>query len=136
MQYLELPMNDAAKKYLKSGDSILEKIFPYWVAYNIDRFKIMLIPFLTLLIPLIKGFFPLYRWRVRSKIYRWYAEVDEIEKGIPSYDHTQICEQISALEQLSEDISQETKVPLPYMGEYYNLKVHVEMILQKLQNSK
>jgi len=31
------------------------------------------------------------------------------------------------------DIQKETKIPLSYMGEYYNLKVHANLILNKIE---
>jgi hypothetical protein len=67
---LTVEINENANRYFTYGDTWLEKIFPYWIASNIDRLKILLIPLLTLMIPLSKGFFPLYRWSIRSKIYK------------------------------------------------------------------
>ena len=38
----------------------------------------MLIPLIALLIPVFRLFPPLYRWRVRSRIYCWYTELRDI----------------------------------------------------------
>jgi len=48
------------------------KKFPFWMASMLDRLAIMIIPLITLLFPLFKGILPLYRWRVRKAIYKWY----------------------------------------------------------------
>lgn len=38
---------------------------------------VMLVPLLALLLPLGKIMPPLYRWRIRSKIYRWHKELQQ-----------------------------------------------------------
>jgi len=134
--YLELPINEQAKSYLLKGDSFLEKNFPYWIASNIDRFKIMLIPILTLLLPLFKGFFPIYRWRIRSKIYRWYKELDKHEKMWEKHNSQDLTNSISDMKDLQNEIRNQVNVPLSYKNEYYMLKTHVDFVLQKMENRK
>lgn len=136
INYLELPINEQAKSYLLKGDSFLEKNFPYWIASNIDRFKIMLIPILTLLIPLFKGFFPIYRWRIRSKIYKWYKELDQHEKMWENYNSQELTNSISDVKDLQNEIRDQVNVPLSYKNEYYMLKTHVDFVLQKMENRK
>lgn len=128
-----LVINEEALKYLKDGDSFLEKIFPYWIASNIDRLKILLIPILTLMFPLFKGVLPLYQWTMRSKIYRWYDQVNEIDQHIPTMSKEKQLQTIKDLEELKLEIQKETKVPLSFMGEYYNLIMHIDMICKKLE---
>jgi len=132
IKHLQLPVNPQAKSYLLKGDSVLEKIFPYWIAVNIDRFKIMIIPFLTLLIPLFKGFIPLYRWRIRSKIYRWYKQLDKQEQSWEKYDQKELKKAIGELKNLQREIKEQVDVPLSYMNEYYQLKTHVDFVLKKM----
>ncbi|MDD2639453.1 MAG: TAXI family TRAP transporter solute-binding subunit [Arcobacteraceae bacterium] len=131
---LDTTINDEAFKYFKHGDSWLESIFPYWVASNIDRLKIMLIPLLTLLFPLFKGIVPLYTWTMRSKIYKWYDELNDIDKKIPSLSKDELKDTLSYLESLQTQISEHTKVPLSFMGEYYNLLLHLQMLITKIKS--
>ncbi len=123
-KYVDIPIHPEAKKYLTKGESLLEKIFPYWIASNIDKLKYLLIPILTLMIPLIKGIFPLYKWRVRSKIYRWYDILERLEKR--SDDQT-----LKRLQTLMREVDTHTDVPLSYMGELYDLKMHIELVIQR-----
>ena len=46
----------------------------------VDRTIIFLIPLLTILLPLFKLLPPTYRWRVRSRIYRWYRDLMTAER--------------------------------------------------------
>ena len=132
-RYLELPVNEDAQLYLQNGESWLEKIFPYWVAYNINRFKLLLIPILTLLLPLFKGIMPLYRWRVRRRIYRWYRDLIEIESLYHTGEPVDYEEMVARLNQLLREIAGETTVPLSYAGELYALKIHIEFVLDRVE---
>ena len=128
---MQVKMDKEAKRYFEYGDTFLEKIFPYWIASNIDRLKILLIPLLTLLFPLFKGFFPLYNWSMRSKIYKWYEEVRQIDNKIEKLEKKDLEEELEKIEKLRVEISKETKVPLSFMGEYYNLQLHIDHVKQR-----
>lgn len=130
-----LDLDEEAQRYFQYGDTFLEKIFPYWIASNIDRLKILLIPLITLLFPLFKGFFPLYNWSMRSKIYRWYEQLKIIDKNLETLDKSKFNEELEKLEKLRVEISNETKVPLSFMGEYYNLQLHIDHIKNKLEKA-
>ncbi len=129
----QLPVHPSAARYFKEGDTWLEKIFPFWIAANIYRLKILLIPILTLLIPMLKSFLPLYRWRIRSKIYRWYRQLNETDRNMENIPPDGIPAQIKKLEQLQKEIKEHTDVPLSYMGEYYLLRTHVAFVLERLR---
>jgi uncharacterized protein len=132
IENLTIDINEDSERYFTYGDTWLEKIFPYWIASNIDRLSILLIPLITLMIPLSKGFFPLYRWSIRSKIYKWYEEIHKIDliAEYESQDKLQDC--LAQITILKKEIKQETKVPLSYMGEYYDLIMHLELIISKI----
>ena len=126
---LEIPIGKDAKRYLENGDTFLERIFPYSIAQQIDRFKLLIIPILTLLIPFFKGALPLFRWTTRRKIYKWYEKVGTLDKGIMTLTKEQLIENREELELLLNQVKEETNVPLSYMGEYYDLMLHIDMII-------
>lgn len=129
---LTIEINEDASRYFTYGDTWLEKIFPYWIASNIDRLKILLIPLITLMIPLSKGFFPLYRWSIRSKIYKWYEEIQKIDLEVEDVKNENLGKYLEKITALKKEIKAETKVPLSYMGEYYDLIMHLELIISKI----
>ena len=130
---ITIEANEEAQRYNQNGDTWLEKIFPYWIASNLDRLKILLIPLITLSIPLFKGAFPLYRWSIRSKIYRWYNELQDFDLSLEKLtSKEQLKKRLEELELLKKEIKEETKVPLSYMGEYYDLIMHIELIITKI----
>ncbi len=135
-RFAQIPINEDAKIYLKKGDSLLEKIFPFRVAVMINRLIIFLIPLITLLLPFFKGFLPVYRWRIRYKIYKWYGNLSEIDKNIEKMKISQIEETIKKISKLEKEIKEQTNIPLSYMGEYYNLQVHIDLIIKKINDRK
>ena len=130
---LEIPIGKDAKRYLEHGDSFLERIFPYAIAQQIDRFKLLLIPLLTLLIPFFKGALPLFRWTTRRKIYKWYKKIGTLDKGIMTLSKKALIKNKEELETLLNQVKEETDVPLSYMGEYYDLMLHIDMIISQIE---
>ena len=129
-KHIDTVINDDAELYLLNGESWLEKIFPYWVASNIDRLKLLIIPLIWLIIPLFKSIIPLYVITTRAKIYRWYEKLDIINRKINNNEN--IEEIKKELEILKDEIQTKTQVPLSYKGEYYNLIVHLELLEKKI----
>ena len=132
LSHLDTQINAEAQNYLTSGDSWLESIFPFWVASQIDRLKLLLIPLLTLLFPLFKGVLPLYRWTIRSKIYRWYKRLDDLENSNAT-KREELQENKQKLAALKLEVQAQTKVPLSYKGEYYNLLLHIDLVSKELK---
>lgn len=129
---VDLPLNEDARRYILNGPSFLYRWLPYGTAVFLDRVKIMVLPFLALLIPLFRIAPPLYRWRVRAKIYRWYAAVREIDALV---QHGARPEQAEAaakkLKQVENDVAS-ISVPLSYAGELYHLRAHLGFIAREL----
>ena len=133
-KHLDTPINSDAKLYLLNGESWLEGIFPYWIASNIDRLKLLLIPMIWLIIPLFKSIIPLYIFSTRSKIFKWYDKIDKINLKIESKeDKNNIIDEIK---NLKKEIQSKTKVPLSYKGEFYNLIVHLELLENKINKGE
>jgi len=132
LDYLWIPVHEEAKRYFEEGDTFLEKIFPYWIALKINRLKILLLPVLTLLIPLLKGILPVWKWRIRKKIYRWYKTLEDIDRKSPTFGREEAMEALNTLEKMQIEVNEQTDVPLSYMGEFYMLKTHIQFIMDKL----
>ena len=129
-KHIDTVINDDAELYLLNGESWLETIFPYWIASNIDRLKLLIIPLIWLIIPLFKSIIPLYIFTIRSKIFRWYDKIDEINKKIEQKENKDDI--IQEIKNLKEEINSKTKVPLSYKGEFYNLILHLELLENKI----
>ncbi len=127
LRYTEFPINPAAKHYFENGPSFLFRVLPFWAASLIDRMKIFLLPLLTLMLPMFRIAPPLYRWRVRRRIYKWYRVLKKIDDDLSRPETSaNLDDEIANLRQLDREVNS-TIVPLSYMQEFYQLRMHIEM---------
>ncbi|MFK5950896.1 MAG: TAXI family TRAP transporter solute-binding subunit [Methylococcales bacterium] len=132
-QFIAYPINDVAKRFYKVGSPFLMRYLPFWPAVFIDRMIVMLIPLLALIIPLGKIMPPLYRWRIRSKIYRWYKELQEADDTMhePRLTSDQIKQLNNDLLQIQNEVNK-VKTPLSYADQVYNLLLHIDLVKKNL----
>ena len=130
--FVDFPLSNDAKRYYKHGPPFLQRFLPFWIANFIDRMKILLLPFLALLFPLVKLLPPFYQWRIRSRIFRWYDQLIEIDFEIlnEKIAHRE-DEFISRLNRLDQQLSQ-VSVPGGYYRELYDMRLHIDLLRQKL----
>jgi TRAP transporter TAXI family solute receptor len=127
------PIHDVAKRFYKVGSPFLMRYLPFWPAVFLDRMIVMIIPLLALIIPLGKIMPPLYRWRIRSKIYRWYKELQEVDDQLHAPNLT--AEQMTGLNNDLSKIQNEVhkvKTPLSYADQVYNLLIHIDLVKKNL----
>ncbi len=135
-KYLDFELSEEAKRFYKSGSPFLQRYLPFWVANFLERMKVMLLPLMVLLFPLFKLMPPIYRWRIRSKIYRWYSKLATIDfEAQKKTDTAQFDEYLSELEGLEETVSQ-ISVPLAFAEELYHLRLHIDMLRNRLQQKR
>ena len=133
---LEFPLDDDARRFYKHGPPFLQRYLPFWTASLIDRLKVMLVPLLTLLLPLGKIMPPTYRWRVRKKIYRWYRELQALDTELPPREDGSPPELLlQKLNKLEEEVRKVT-VPLSYADELYSLRLHIGLVRNRLLDSR
>jgi TRAP transporter TAXI family solute receptor len=132
-QYLNFPLHPEAQRYFDYGPPFLHRYLPFWAATLVDRLKIMLLPLLALLIPLAKLAPALYTWRMRSRIYRWYDELQAINLTLRDDMPTDVArDHLQELDKLEIEISR-IPVPLSYNDILYNLLLHLDLVRSKLQ---
>ena len=133
---VDLPLSKEATRYYDRGPSFLRRIFPFDWANFLERTWVLLIPLITLSIPLIRIAPPLYRWRVRRKIYVWYRELRDLEQKGRHSDSR--AEREAVLQELA-DIQAETgsiEVPLSYTDDLYRLRNHIAFVYALLERQK
>jgi len=125
-------MSEEAEHFLKNGPPFLQRILPFWLASFVDRTKLMVIPLIMVMMPLIRAAPPLMKWRTRRKIYRWYTQLRQIDvklfEGMSKADAQKFVHRLSLLEQQVAYV----EIPLSYMEEYYNLRVHIDHVIDRV----
>ncbi|BAN46840.1 TAXI family TRAP transporter solute-binding subunit [Metapseudomonas resinovorans] len=121
-----------ANYYYEKGLPILQRYLPFRIASLADRYIILLIPLLVIMIPLSKAIGPIYRWRIRARIYRWYKYLREVDRKLDASTPTaQLVAQIEELETLERRLAK-VEVPLSYSNELYDLHVHLRYVIERL----
>jgi hypothetical protein len=132
IDFVDLPLHQDAARYIASGPSFLYRWLPYSWAVQLDRLKILIVPFLALMIPLFRIAPPLYTWRIRSKIYRWYGAVRDIDLTVQRNRGIDAQRLLSRLAEVEREVAS-VSVPLAYNGELYNLRLHIDLLQQELE---
>ena len=135
-RYLDLALNDDARRYYEHGPPFLQRYLPFWAASLVDRLKIMLVPLVTLLIPLFKIMPPAYRWQVRKKIYRWYRELQALDLVHPEAETAARLDEYLGRLDMIEDEVRKVSVPLSYADELYDLRLHLGLVRDRLQGAR
>jgi uncharacterized protein len=132
----DFPLLAEATHFHRNGPPILMRYLPFWAATIAFRVVIFVVPLLALLIPLIRMAPPIYAWRTRSRIYRWYSHLREVDQRLASGAINETVDRdIAALHNLQDEILG-VKVPLSYADELYDLHLHIEWVIQRLERVK
>ena len=124
----ELPISAEAERGIKSDKPFLQRYLPFWVANLVERMGLVMGIILAIMLPLSRIVPPLYEFRVRSRIFRWYAQLRNIEVRIETDDPRALLEELKTLEIQAEKIS----VPLSYSNELYALRSNINLVRKKM----
>ena len=127
----EIPLSGEAARFYRDGPPWLQRHLPFWLATFIDRMWIVLLPLAAALVPLSRIVPPLVTMRLRSRIYRWYADLRRLEFELeqPDADVQMLQEWLERLDAKIERIG----VPLAFTAELYDLRAHIRLVRERLQ---
>ena len=85
-------------------------------------------PLLVVIVPLFNLLPQLLRWRMRSRIYRWYGELALLERDVASRTGTlPIEEWLTTLDRIEAGAAR-IKTPASYASEAYTLREHIALV--------
>ena len=124
----ELPIAKEAERAIKAGAPMLQRYLNFWVANLVERMWLVMGIIIAILLPLSRIVPPLYAFRVRSRIFRWYGQLRNIENRIDFEDNRALLQELNQLETRAEKIA----VPLSYTDELYALRNNIHLVRKKL----
>lgn len=131
-KYCSFPLREEASMFYERGASFLYRHLPFRLAASVDRLVIMLLPFLTLLIPLARILPAILDWRLRSKITRQYKALLSFEAR---YEDLSEDEREQQLEELEGEVAALLTMPASYGADVHQLKAHLETVREKSKRS-
>ncbi|GAP37694.1 TAXI family TRAP transporter solute-binding subunit [Piscinibacter sakaiensis] len=117
-----------AERYYRSGPPFLQRTLPFWVANLVDRMWVVLVSIIAILIPLSRIVPPLYQFRVRSRVFRWYGQLQALENAIGRRPREALVQELDEIEARVARVH----VPLSYADELYSLRGHIDLVRAKL----
>ena len=130
----EFPLAKDAARYYQSGPPLLQRYLPFWLANLIDRMWVALFSIVAVLIPLSRMVPPLYAFRIRSRIFRWYRNLRQIESDAAAGVKT-AEELLAGLDRLEARVAA-IAVPLSYNDELYSLRTHIDLVREQLNKAR
>jgi hypothetical protein len=129
-QNTEYPLARDAERFYRTGPPALQRYLPFWLANLIDRMWVALFSIIALLIPVARVVPPIYQFRIRSRIFRWYRDLRQIEDEIARGGAADpaLLERLDKLDVKVDRIM----VPLAYTDELYALRSAIALVRQRL----
>ena len=133
-EYVAFPLSKEAQRHLESGPPFLQRYLPFWAATLVDRLKVMLVPLIAMLLPLVKTMPLTYQWRIRSRIYRWYRELEPVESAsLAGEPPPEIDDRLTELDRIEREVAK-LSVPLSYREKVYDLRLHINLVRTQLRS--
>lgn len=148
LAHAELPLSPEAVRAVSGGGvPYLQRYLPFWLANLVERMWLAMGLILALALPLSRVVPPLYTLRIRSRVFRWYAQLRDIEEragtlrpeaGEPTAEDAPDVPCCSDTAPLLRELDElEVKaghmaVPLAYADELYALRAHIHMVRKKI----
>lgn len=133
---VDFPLSDQAERFYRSGVPFLYQYLPFWVANLVERLWVLVLPLVAVVVPMMKIVPPLYAWRVRSRIYRWYGELKFLEQEVAAQPAPEeIPGMLQRLERIDRAVAN-ISVPLSYADQLYTLKEHIRLVRREIRERR
>jgi len=129
IDHSEYPVSGEAERAIRIGKPFLQRWLPFWMANLVERMWLALGIILAVLLPLSRIVPPLYQFRIRSRVFRWYGQLRDIENRLHAQPQEagEVARELDALDDRVGRIS----VPLSYADELYALRNNIDAVRRK-----
>ena len=126
----ELPVSPEGDRAINGTPPFWQRYLPFWASNLVERMWLVLGGLVVLMLPLSKIVPPLYQFRVRSRVFRWYARLREIETKVDAHkgDRDRLLDELDELDRVTHRIT----VPLSYTDELYALRNNIYAVRKRL----
>ena len=133
--YTEIPVASSAEKYYRNGPPFLQRYMSFWLANFFERMWLVIVALGALILPLSRVVPPLYVWKVRSRIYRWYGQLRRVEQAVeeasPALRAGVYAQQVARLDEIEHRVNRLT-IPLSFAEELYGLRSHIHFVRKRI----
>jgi hypothetical protein len=130
IEHSEYPISREAERAIQSGAPFLQRYLPFWLANLVERMWLALGIIIAVLLPLSRIVPPLYAFRIRSRVFRWYGQLRAIEEQAAEQP-AELPALLKELDAMDRRVAQVT-VPLSYADELYALRANINLVRARL----
>jgi TRAP-type uncharacterized transport system substrate-binding protein len=127
-----MPENAQAANLLSGPTSPLHRFLPYWIVAQINSFALLLLPVVVILFPLFRIVPGLYQWRMRSRVYRHYLDLIDIERRALAADDAAALRRLdSRLDTIESDLVG-IRLPVRFREYAYTMRLHLDVVRRRV----
>ncbi len=126
----ELPVSPEGDRAINGTPPFWQRYLPFWASNLLERMWLVIGGLIVLLLPISRVVPPLYTYRVRQRVFRWYARLREVEARMEDGegDTTELLNELDELDRVASQIT----VPLAHADELYALRNNIEKTRRRL----
>ena len=132
----EIRISSDASRFYKSGKRFFYRYLPFWLASLVSRIVVVLVPMIVVLLPGLRLIPAIYRWRFRSRLFKWYRALLLIERDLmtelPPDKRKELLEKLDSIE---VDVNK-MKVPASFADQFYALRGHITYVHAGLMSER
>ena len=126
----ELPVSAEGDRAINGKPLFWQRYLPFWASNVIERMWLVIGGLIVLILPLSRVVPPLYTFRVRRRVFRWYARLRDIESRAEAgkTPREQLLRELDELDRVANGIA----VPLAHADEVYALRNNIHATRKRL----
>lgn len=126
----ELPVSPEGDRAINGTPSFWQRYLPFWASNLVERMWLVLGGLIVLMLPLSRVVPPLYQFRVRRRVFRWYGRLRDIEARVDA--RTEPPDTLHAALDELDHVVNKVAVPLSYADELYALRRNIHAVRKRL----
>ena len=127
--YCSFPLAQEARHFYERGLSFLYRHLPFYLASGLDRLAILLLPFVGLLVPIIRLLPPVYNWTMKRKIYQRYRLLQRLENKVGLVPYEDLMRELSEIDKAARKLA---SMPPAYGADIYALRSNLERVRDRI----
>ena len=126
----ELPVSPEGDRAINGTPPFWQRYLPFWASNLLERMWLVIGGLIVLLLPLSRVVPPLYTFRVRRRVFRWYARLRHIEAKVDEGlgERNQLLDELDELDRVANGIT----VPLAHAEELFALRNNIDAVRRRL----
>ncbi|MCL2876387.1 MAG: ABC transporter substrate-binding protein [Betaproteobacteria bacterium] len=131
----DFQLSPAAERFYASGPPFMQRYMPFWLAVLMERFLILAIPLVTLLLPLVRFAPALYHWRIHARLCNVYGELKFLELDLSKNQTEETRRELIRRLDIIEETASRMPIPLRFTDMLYTLKAHINLVRKRAGKS-